>query len=272
MNAPASPQETRPAPDGFDRGPRRVRVLLCDADDNLFASEAPAYEASVEVVNRLMQEIGSSRRFDAQELRRSRTGVNFRTLARELAGEEGAPLPDAELERWVAEERRAVCDHLGDVLTPDHEVLEVLEQLAALYELAVVSSSALVRLDVCLNVTGLASLLPEERRFSAEDSLRQPTSKPDPAVYRFACEHLDVDPEQAIAIEDSPTGVRSAVGAGLRAIGNVRFVVPAEREERERELRDAGASDVVDSWAGLEALLEPASARAAPDRMAGRDI
>jgi len=43
--------------------------------------------------------------------------------------------------------------------------------------------------------------------------------KPAPDVYLLACERLGVDPTSAIAIEDSPTGVRAAHAAGLACIG-----------------------------------------------------
>jgi HAD superfamily hydrolase (TIGR01509 family) len=43
--------------------------------------------------------------------------------------------------------------------------------------------------------------------------------KPDPLPYQVALEHLKVTAEQAIAFEDSPTGITSAVGAGLSTVG-----------------------------------------------------
>lgn len=42
--------------------------------------------------------------------------------------------------------------------------------------------------------------------------------KPDPAVYRVAVTRLGVDPGDAVAIEDSLRGVRSAKAAGLRVV------------------------------------------------------
>lgn len=39
--------------------------------------------------------------------------------------------------------------------------------------------------------------------------------KPDPALYRHALEQLHLAPEDALAIEDSPNGVKSARGAGI---------------------------------------------------------
>ena len=44
-------------------------------------------------------------------------------------------------------------------------------------------------------------------------------SKPDPASYATAVKNLGVDPAGCFAIEDSPEGIKSALGAGLRVIG-----------------------------------------------------
>jgi beta-phosphoglucomutase len=44
-------------------------------------------------------------------------------------------------------------------------------------------------------------------------------SKPDPAIYRLAAQHLSISPERLFAVEDSVSGVRSATLAGLRCLG-----------------------------------------------------
>ncbi|MER3434335.1 MAG: hydrolase [Leptolyngbya sp. ERB_1_1] len=43
--------------------------------------------------------------------------------------------------------------------------------------------------------------------------------KPDPAPYTYALKEFGLNPDQAIAFEDSPSGVRSAVAAGIPTIG-----------------------------------------------------
>ena len=235
--------------------PAAVAVLLCDADGNLFPSEEPAFAASAEVTNRLMEALGVSRRFEPEELRLATTGMNFRRTAAALADTLGVVLEPADLERWVAEERRRVTAHLGRVLRPDPDVTDPLRALAGRLELAAVSSSASARLDACFEATGLAVLIGPERRFSAEDSLPEPASKPDPAIYALAGERLGVAGARALAVEDAVPGVLSAAGAGFPVAGNVMFVPPAEREQRRRELLDAGAVTVVESWRELEALL-----------------
>lgn len=240
---------------GLDLG--AITTLLCDADGNLFASEVPAFEASVLVTNRLLERLGSDRRYAAEELRREALGRNFRSLSRELAAAHGVPLADAELEEWVAEEARLVTDHLAAVLAPDADIQRAVRGLARRYRLAVVSSSGLARLAACFTAAGLDELFPVADRLSAQDSLAVPTSKPDPAVYRHALDHLGVRAEEALAIEDAVSGVRSAVAAGIRVVGNLAHVPPQEREVHERALRDAGAGAVVADWDGLVRLLDP---------------
>jgi beta-phosphoglucomutase-like phosphatase (HAD superfamily) len=102
-----------------------------------------------------------------------------------------------------------------------------------------------------------------ERRYSAEDSLPTPTSKPDPAVYRYALDQLGVRAGRTIAVEDSLPGARSAVAAGIATVGNLTFVPAEERPERRRCLREAGVGTFVESWDELAAMvLEAAPAGA----------
>jgi HAD superfamily hydrolase (TIGR01509 family) len=46
-----------------------------------------------------------------------------------------------------------------------------------------------------------------------------PRGKPDPLPYQEALRQLQVSPEQAIAFEDSPSGIGSAVGANIFTVG-----------------------------------------------------
>jgi HAD superfamily hydrolase (TIGR01509 family) len=237
-----------------------IRALLCDADGCLFPSEEPAFVASAGVTNRLLADLGIDRRFAPAELQAWAVGRNFRATALELAAAYGRQLGDDELERRVEEERRAVIAHLRRELRPDPAVTGPVGRLAQDLELAVVSSSALARLEACFAATALDRLFGPERRFSAEDSLPAPASKPDPAVYALAGRRLGVGGREALAVEDSVAGVRSAVAAGFPVVGNVHFVPAAARSARIAALRDAGAEAVVASWAELGELLLPAAA------------
>ena len=94
-----------------------------------------------------------------------------------------------------------------------------------------------------------------DRRFSAEDSLPVPTSKPDPAIYAYALHALGLRADQALAVEDSPTGATAAVAAGIPTVGNLQFVQADEVDERREQLTAVGVVALVDSWDELLGLL-----------------
>ncbi len=75
---------------------------------------------------------------------------------------------------------------------------------------------------------------------AGDDSTRP---KPFPDPYLMACSALDVAPHQTVAIEDSPTGLRSAVAAGCATIGVPLMVSVA----------GAGAHTIWESLAGTSA-------------------
>lgn len=76
---------------------------------------------------------------------------------------------------------------------------------------------ALVTNATRLNVEHMLEML--ELRFDVEVMAEEiERGKPDPLPYQRALEHLGLQPEQAVAFEDSPSGIRSAVGAGLPTV------------------------------------------------------
>ena len=249
---------------------RTVSTLLCDADGTLFASEEPAFEASVGVTNSCLELWGAAERFTAEQLRLAANGQSFRLTLTGLARAHGLPVQSAafarDLETWVAKENGIVTRHLAAVLQPDETVRGPLVELQRTFGLALVSSSALTRIDASLQSTGLDDLFPVDRRFSAQDSLPVPTSKPDPAVYQLAVQRLGLAPGTALAVEDAVPGAQSAVAAGLYTVGMLCFVPPAERAQRVLDLQRAGVSALVDSWTELADLLQHSQPTAvAPD-------
>jgi HAD superfamily hydrolase (TIGR01509 family) len=241
-------------------------TLLFDADGTLFPSEEPAFVASAEITREFADRFGLTGDFSAETLRLTTTGKNFRTTAQDLLAAAGLKIDPAELESWVQREKEAVSDYLARVLRPEPDVLAVLSSLSRRHRLAAVSSSALTRLAACFTASRLDELFPASARFSAEDSLPVPTSKPDPAVYEFALRQLGISASHAVAIEDSVAGASSAVSAGLPTIGIVQFVPAEEQKQRVEDLTEAGAVSVAYSWTELPDAI---SARTA---LAGRRL
>ena len=68
--------------------------------------------------------------------------------------------------------------------------------------------------------------------------------KPDPMVYRMACERLSLPPEHGLAFDDAPSGIQSARSAGMRCIG-------VSNNGLRQQLLYAGAERVIANFVGL---------------------
>ncbi len=53
-------------------------------------------------------------------------------------------------------------------------------------------------------------------------------AKPDPGPYQYALAYFGLSPKQALAFEDSPSGIRAAVGADIPTIGVASTQEPSE--------------------------------------------
>jgi HAD superfamily hydrolase (TIGR01509 family) len=80
---------------------------------------------------------------------------------------------------------------------------------------AVASNSPRPELELKLELTGLRGLFGPH--VHSGDELRR--SKPDPCVYLAAAAALGVAPSRCVVVEDTPTGVRAGLAAGMRVLG-----------------------------------------------------
>ncbi len=96
-----------------------------------------------------------------------------------------------------------------------------------------------------LNATFMLDVLQLSERFETvvlgEEMV---AGKPDPTPYTFCLNQLQIQPEEALVFEDSPSGIRSAVGAGIETVG------VASTHEPET-LKRWGASQVIDDFYDL---------------------
>jgi len=103
--------------------------------------------------------------------------------------------------------------------------------------LALVSNAPREEARRSLEALGLAEAF--EPMVLAEDVGAE---KPDPAPYEAALEKLGISPQEALAFEDTPSGMGGAVEAGIPVVGLVATHSP-------NELREAGAEFVVGDFA-----------------------
>lgn len=163
----------------------------------------------------------------------------------------GFVLTGDELEGYVSQELQRVIATLEKKAQPCVGVNEQLEKIAEKggYGLAVVSSSALPRVQASIKKVGQDKYFPPNHIFSAATSLEVPTTKPDPAIYLHALKVIGKKPEECVAVEDSKSGTLSAVRAGIPTIA---YTGSYETEKKQKEiatlLTENGAKVVMKQW------------------------
>jgi HAD superfamily hydrolase (TIGR01509 family) len=132
------------------------------------------------------------------------------------------PVPPADVARWMTEGmlRRAAEGRV--VVRPGAR--ELLNEVAATgIPYALVTGSQRPFTEAVLASTGFRFPV----TVTGDDVAR---TKPDPEPYLLAAKLLDADPEQCVALEDSPNGVASATGAGCLVVAVPTLLpIPAAR-------------------------------------------
>ena len=136
-----------------------------------------------------------------------------------------------DLPKWVADKTEVLLGIYREAPLPRQPGVAVLldNAFAEGITCCIVTSSERHVAAAALASAGLANRLP--MRVCREDT---PRHKPDPSPYLLAAARLGLPPASCLVIEDSVSGVRAAVAAGMTAIG-FAGLIPAER------LRQAGA-------------------------------
>lgn len=79
--------------------------------------------------------------------------------------------------------------------------------------------------------------------------------KPLRDVYLRAMEQLQITPKDCYAIEDSPSGVKASVSAGIETFGYLEFT--SNSQELQKRLMANGVSICFSDWKKLPSLLKP---------------
>jgi len=124
------------------------------------------------------------------------------------------PLTEGQLKEYGGLKNELFWQASSEVV-PITGVFEFIECLrSAGITMAVATSASSGRTRSILSSTGLLS------HFSAVvtgDEVR--SGKPDPGIYRLACQRINCSPNVVVAVEDAASGVRAAKGAGLKCVG-----------------------------------------------------
>lgn len=239
--------------------PTQITEILFDCDNTLVLSEELAFEACAELANEILaQSTDVPDRYTGPSLMKEYVGMNFRGVLTAMEKKFNFTINPDDMEKYVKMEEDRVIATLEKKAQPCVGANEELDKLAkhGKYGLAVVSSSALRRVVASVKKVDQAKYFPEAHIFSAATSLPKPTSKPDPAIYLWACEKIGVKPAECVAVEDSKSGTLSAVRAGIHTIAYVgSYHDPSKAKEVADMLVDNGAKVVMNHWSEFEKCM-----------------
>lgn len=208
------------------------RAVVFDCDGLLLDTERVWDETQATILRRLGTTLGP-------EEEAGIIGSSVETAAKIIAGAAGADVEEV----TAAIREQFVADIAADLETMPGAA-DVIEATAARLPIACASNSWHEALVDKLERTGLLEAFSD---LESTDTVEH--GKPAPDMYARAAAQLGVQPGEALAFEDSPTGARAALAAGLRLIA-----VPMPGTEIEGadlvidSLEDPALLAWIDSW------------------------
>jgi len=219
----------------------RPAAIIFDCDGVLADSEPQA--------NRVLSEVlaESGILMSPDECREAFVGLNPTGVAAKVLSARGVDLR-ASLTSIVVPRFMALLRAEG--LRPVPGAADAVRSVVARGALtAVASNSPRPELELKLELTGLRGHFGPH--VHSGDELRR--SKPDPGVYLAAAAALGVPAARCVVVEDTPTGVRAGLAAGMRVLG---FTGAHGGSAHTQDLLAAGAHLTFDSLADVTRLAE----------------
>ncbi|MBW4422414.1 MAG: HAD family phosphatase [Myxacorys californica WJT36-NPBG1] len=239
------------------------KVVLFDHDGTVVDSETIALKSAWRLTAEVAAEFPGARFYDLPEFIKNFAGKPYQEILAQIYLDSPTALSETDIARLVTEEENRAIAHLSLEARATEGTPGVLSNLRDRgVGFALVSNSSLRRLSACLAASALTSYFPSNQTFSAHDSLPVRRPKPLPDIYLHAAKCLDADVSSCVAVEDSVSGVKSAVAAGIpQIIGYIggTHINESERSSRASALRSAGAQHIIEQMPELIGLLSEAA-------------
>lgn len=220
--------------------------------------------------------------FDRQRLGWNWTRAEYRTLLSVTGGKEritsyveSLPVSAALRRRLIervpeihADKTKLYSSAVRDGSVPLRDGVARLldEAVAAGCRLAIASTTTAVNVDALLHAAFGPHGLEMFAVIACGDQVR--AKKPAPDIYRLVLATLGLDADRAVAFEDSPNGLRAAVGAGLWTVVTPTFwtegadfsaaglVLPRLGDPSHPLHAEPGSALKTQAWLGLDELQE----------------
>ncbi len=215
----------------------KLGALIFDFDGVVADSEALANTVLAEIVT----ELGHATNLEDALERYS--GRRWADAMEAIESATGKPLPAS----FSADLKSATFDRFRTDLTEVSGATKFIQTFPDIPR-CIASSSSIDRLQLCLSILNLTDKF-GANVFSAD---MVPRGKPHPDIFLFAADKLGVNPASCLVIEDSASGIRGAVAAGMTAVG--LCAASHIRAGHHLKLREAGAVHLANSWDEAETI------------------
>jgi HAD superfamily hydrolase (TIGR01549 family) len=217
-----------------------MRGLIFDFDGVIADSEVLANTVLAEAVSRLGLPTTPDDSLDRY------MGKRWQDFSEMIETGIGRPLPDG----FAAALKAATLARFRTELREVEGAAAFIARFAVVPK-CIASSSSLDRLRLCLDVLGLAGMF-GGNVFSADMVAR---GKPAPDIFLLAAERIGVAPAECLVIEDSTSGVRAGVAAGMTVIG--LYAGSHVRDGHAERLLEAGAAYAARTWDEVATIVVP---------------
>lgn len=191
-----------------------MKGVIFDFDGIIVDSEPLHYRA----FQKVLEPLGAG--FSWQEYVETYMGFDDRDAFREAFAVQHKPLTDEVLAGLIAAKAALFQDVAAEGVAPYPGVVELIRELSGSVPLALCSGALRSDIEPVLRMLSLTDAF--DCMVTAEEVA---ASKPDPASYRLALQRLQrqfpaagIYAAQTVAIEDTPAGIQSAKGAGLKVL------------------------------------------------------
>jgi HAD superfamily hydrolase (TIGR01509 family) len=209
-----------------------IELIIFDCDGVLVDSERIVNRVFADLLNLAGVPITLSHLFDRF------MGHSLEQCLAMIHQQYGVALGAHFVTEYKAQRDQALAQHIKSV----EGVEQLIHQLTVPF--CVASNSDAQKIHSMLTLTGLINLF-DGKIFSAADMAKP---KPAPDVYLKAAATFGVSPARCLVVEDTPTGVKAAVAAGMPVFGYAALTSG-------QILREVGATNVFFSMAEIQQAI-----------------
>ena len=166
-------------------------------------------------------------------------GLGMNNVISAVEKREEKKLPDNFLEQY----REVTLLQLQKNVKPLPYAVEAVKILSKDYKICVASNGERPHVLQSIKSIGLFDVFGEGAIFSKSQVSR---GKPFPDLFLYAAETMGVPPERCIVIEDSITGARAGIAAGMQTIGIT--AVSHHPDKVEKDMKNIGIVNVFNTW------------------------